>query len=267
MKQVETHHTSDSIAVPSPALGWADLMTSPWQRLRLELIVRTLKRHTPSVGHWLDYGCGDGSLLGRALAEGWSVVGIDRDPEMTQLASNRLSSLSKPERWVVHTGDLMSRPFADYRYEVVSAHNVLEYVEDRSSLVSQLGSTLTSSGVLSVVYANPAAVPITVAVRTSDPNKTMAALKRGRLRIGMPGESKEAAPIDEATLIATLADQGLALEGRYGVRIFNDLMTAEDVKSDPDWLAAALELELTACAVEPYRSIARHTHLVFRRTE
>ena len=180
------------------------------------------------------------------------------------MTTARLTRMASQDHWSTHSGDLDSVP-CDKAFDVVSAHNVLEYVEDRGSFVSALASKLATDGTLSLVFANAASVPITTAVRTSDPVRTRAALKDGMLRIGMKGESKEAAPINESDLVSRLAGEGVLLEAKYGLRIFNELMTSEDKKSDTAWFSEMIRLELDACDREPYRSIARHTHLVFRR--
>lgn len=90
--------------------------------------------------HVLDFGCANGSwtrLLAEMVGESGRVVGIDRDGALigeawksvaeTHLA-NRVSfhSLSKP--------DLSAVPYD--RYDVVTAFNVLSYIEDPSDTLS-----------------------------------------------------------------------------------------------------------------------------------
>ena len=52
---------------------------------------------------------------------------------------------------------------------------------------------------------------------------------------------------------------------RYGTRIANDLLTANDTKADPDFFAELLELELALCDQEPFVRVGSMYHLMATR--
>lgn len=255
----------DGSAFHGRADEYASLMDQPWHQLRMELIWSTLTRHLDKThGTWLDVGCGNGELGLRALEGGHSVTLVDREPEMCALAARRIKArFGTSKAWQVLESQLGNLPA--HQFAVVTAHNVLEYVPDRRGAIRELAGRVSPGGILSVVVANPMAVPFTIAVRTQDPRATRKALEEGGIRIGLSGVRKKVEPVHIEILDEELAERGMSRHGYYGLRIFNDVMTEEWRKSIPGWLDEMLATELLASDQEPYRSVARHLHLVYRR--
>jgi len=150
-------------------------------------------------------------------------------------------------------------------YDVVTAHNVLEYVADRTSFARALAGRSRPGGIVSLVVANPVAVPLTTAVRTQDPRALLSDLRGEGLRLGMPGKQVAAPPVDTTAVVDEIVAAGFTPVGFYGIRVFNEVMTDEHRKHGPGWLTDMVEAELLAAEREEYRAIARHHHLVLRR--
>lgn len=250
------------------ASDYATMMQAPWHQLRIELVWRTLAPFVRPRSSWLDVGCGDGSLALRAATAGHTVTVADVDPDMVAVATDVLRCAAPEGSWEPVVLDEPAEAALDEhagRYDVVTAHNVLEYTADRPGFARALAGRSRPGGIVSLVVANPAAVPLTTAVRTQDPRALLDDLRGEGLRLGMPGRYVAAPPVDTTAVIDELVAAGLTPVGFYGIRVFNEVMTDERRKHEPGWLADMVEAELLAAEREPYRAIARHHHLVLRR--
>jgi S-adenosylmethionine-dependent methyltransferase len=68
-----------------------------------------------------------------------------------------------------------------------------------------------------------------------------------------------------ASLQQWLQDVGLERVAHYGVRCVNDYILGNELKHQPAFLASLERLELALSGRDPFRQIARGTHLVARR--
>lgn len=68
-----------------------------------------------------------------------------------------------------------------------------------------------------------------------------------------------------ATLERWLHDAGLDVVAHYDVCCVNDYVPVNELKYDPSFMASLERLELALSSRDPYRQIARGTHLVARR--
>ena len=97
----------------------------------------------------LDVGCGPGfyvdELLERVGPAG-SVVGIDRSPQMLELAARRTEEHANVE---LHEADATSLPVADGSFDAVVSVQVLEYVPDIARALAEVGRALRPHAVRS----------------------------------------------------------------------------------------------------------------------
>lgn len=94
----------------------------------------------PSGGRVLDVGCGTGELALAARGAGHEVVAVEPDPEMAELAEERLGS-------VVVAG-LPDLPLADDGFDVVLAGFVLNHVDDPRAGARELARVAAPGGVV-----------------------------------------------------------------------------------------------------------------------
>ena len=118
--------------------GTPPLTVTAW--LRWDVVERLLPI---STGRVLDIGAGGGSL-GSLLAERYTYVGIEPDPESYEKARRRLGS----------RGQVVNSSFEQYEpdelFDLVCAFEVLEHVEDDASAVARWAAFLRPGGWLLV---------------------------------------------------------------------------------------------------------------------
>ena len=128
------------------ASDYAAMMREPWHQLRIELVWRTLEPFIPPRSKLLDVGCGDGSLALRAAGAGHSITIADIDPDMVAVATDALRGVASAGSWeplMLHEpAEAALGEHAEF-YDVVTAHNVLEYVADRTSFARALAGRST----------------------------------------------------------------------------------------------------------------------------
>jgi SAM-dependent methyltransferase len=101
---------------------------------KLEVIDGWLRRYGCRAGRILDAGCGEGVLVEKYTAEGWDIVGVDKN-----YAADR-----------VVEGSLTALPFSDGLFDTVMALDVLEHLYYNEQLVAlaELRRVLKPGGLL-----------------------------------------------------------------------------------------------------------------------
>jgi SAM-dependent methyltransferase len=107
----------------------------------LRHLVRSLSRYR-TTGRWLDIGCGSGTLLRAAGAEGWDATGTEIAPAVVD--AMRAHGLDA-RLGLTDELDLPSGGF-----DVVSAIEVLEHVPDPDALIAEATRLLRPGGALYV---------------------------------------------------------------------------------------------------------------------
>jgi SAM-dependent methyltransferase len=108
---------------------------------QLRRLVRSLARYR-TTGRWLDIGCGRGTLLRAAGAEGWEAVGTEIAPAVV----DSVRALGLDARLgLTQELDLPSGGF-----DVVSAIEVLEHVRDPDVLIAEAARLLRPGGAVCI---------------------------------------------------------------------------------------------------------------------
>jgi SAM-dependent methyltransferase len=97
----------------------------------------------------LEVGCGEGRVCRDLAARGHRVVGVDLSPAMVDFAAEADPA---GDYRVAHASDL---PFADGRFDVVVAYNVLMDVDDLAGAVAEANRVLEPGGRLCACVSHP----------------------------------------------------------------------------------------------------------------
>lgn len=116
-----------------------------WFVARRHLIVSLLDRHYPRDGRLaiLDIGCGTGAMLDE-LAPFGRVTGADFAPEALAFCRTR------GDKYPLARADVRRLPFADASFDVVTAMDIIEHINDDKAASSEIFRVLKPGGRLFV---------------------------------------------------------------------------------------------------------------------
>jgi SAM-dependent methyltransferase len=126
---------------------------------------------TPDEGHWLDVGCGPGLVARLAADTGFTVTGIDRDPQMVRTARRR--ARGRAITFEVGQVEDLGPEISD----VVSATSLLCTLPDPAAGLNRLWDAVRPGGTLLVVETTAAMTPAYVrTIASALPPRRRAAL-------------------------------------------------------------------------------------------
>jgi len=200
----------------------------------------------------LDFGSGTG-LTANHLAARNEVTAVEPSAEM-------LAQRYREHEYQQIHGGIGDLP--DEQFDLVTCHNVLEFVDDRERYLEELAKRVKPGGRLSILKHNMPGKALRQAVLYEDPAGALALLRDG----AASNPFGAIRVYDTQGLIGWAASRGFALERHCGVRAFYSMRDDNKGWGDPAQAEAALELERAAAEMEPYRSAAFYHHVVVRRT-
>lgn len=124
---------------------------SRWIRERafLDLVPDEMLPWRGPAGRALDVGCGNGDLMLRLEAVGWTCQGLEMDAAAAEVARERT-------RGEVHVGDVASLdPDATGRFDLVVLSHVFEHLPEPKEALAALKGLLAATGRLVLLYPNP----------------------------------------------------------------------------------------------------------------
>jgi 2-polyprenyl-6-hydroxyphenyl methylase / 3-demethylubiquinone-9 3-methyltransferase len=110
---------------------------APW-------VLEKIEKYFPDTNNtaFLDVGCGAGFLGNKMAAAGFKVTGLDISAESIQVAKDYDDT--KTAKYLV--GDAYQLPFEDKSFDVVSAMDFLEHVEDPARSIREISRVLKPNG-------------------------------------------------------------------------------------------------------------------------
>jgi 2-polyprenyl-3-methyl-5-hydroxy-6-metoxy-1,4-benzoquinol methylase len=149
--------------IDRPEIRFHDEISSTWEtlhqsrtfRARTAAMFDLLGKADLSGQHWLDAGCGTGTLSRLLAARGCDVTGVDASPEMIALARCRPTDGTRAGRLTFQQiPTIASLPFADHAFDGVLCASVLEYVPDVTQCLAEVHRVLRPGGLLLVSIPN-----------------------------------------------------------------------------------------------------------------
>ena len=207
----------------------------------------------------LDAGGGQGQVAMDLARLGHRVDLCDISANMLALARERAAAEGIENRVRLIHDSIQNRCNQCGRdsFDVVVCHAVLEWVAEPQDLLELLQRVLKPGGYLSLTFYNVNGIILKNLLRTNFAK--ILADDYG----GYRGSLTPTWPRDPDEVMGWLAGRPLTLLRHSGIRCFHDYIL------DPEGRAKApedqLALELRLSTVEPFRSLGRYIHLLYRK--
>ncbi len=111
-------------------------------RLRIPWMMHEIQKHWTGPVSVVDFGCGAGMLTNALSQKGHRVSGIDLSEESLWIAKQKDTTQSVDYR----CANVYRTPFADASFDVVSAFDILEHVQEPNKLVEEAARVLKPGG-------------------------------------------------------------------------------------------------------------------------
>ena len=199
----------------------------------------------------LDFGSGEG-ITAAHYSENNSVIAIEPSEEM-------LLKAWRNDKYVQIAGDISAlAEFESDSFDLIICHNVLEYIDDKKTAITEMSRLLKTGGTLSIVKHNRFGRVMQMAVLLNDINrandlldgKNSTASKFGCIRYYEDDDNLK------------WCNQ-LKLKEVSGIRTFWGLQQNQTQHAFEEWQHRMEELELRVAKIDEFRKIAFFHHLIF----
>jgi SAM-dependent methyltransferase len=160
------------------AVDWEERYTKPAFRARLRAFEACLAGYDLHGQHWVDAGCGSGTMARYLVEAGARVLGVDAAEEMIVMARGLTSPdvasavASEDERGpqlrFEHIATIAHLPLANQSLDGILCSSVLEYVSNPAACLAEFARVLRPGGLLVVSVANRNSLVRRVQVRTHE---------------------------------------------------------------------------------------------------
>jgi S-adenosylmethionine-dependent methyltransferase len=253
--------------------------------VRLVVLLEDVLANIPSLRaggvRVLDAGGGSGRFALELARLGNEVVLADPSREMLDRAGSVIEAAGLTGRVrLVQAGIEDLEGLLDEQFEVIACHAVLNWVAEPKLALGRLARSLAPHGSLSLMFGGRAAWlfekilkgDLSGFLEDPDPDSLRAPhAQRVRLRrlSRLPsgwselGWGPHAAALPESAVRAWLADAGLVVRSKAGIRMFHDYLP--EAPSTAAELEDLVEVEKALRNTEPFASLAKLIHLVCSR--
>jgi len=232
--------------------NYRNMVEQPWGKMFYEQIFTQLELSADERLKILDFGAGF-CITSKHYAAEHDVTSIEPNEEM-------YSVRFEGDYTLITKGIEYLTMVEDNTYDVVICHNVLEYADDKDTILKELGRVLKPGGKLSIIKHNVFGRALASAVFGDDPKASLNLLS-GESEDSMFG-NRDVYPNEYLT---DFYEGTMTLEEVYGIRAFFGLSKNNEIKYTDEWYDAMLELENKASTMDEYRRIAFFNHLIFEK--
>lgn len=241
-------------------------MVLPWAKLKYKLVQANLAKHLgQNQMRILDAGGGNGLDCVPFAQQGHLVDIVDYSQEMLADVHNRVVQ-ENIQGWITtHQADINNIPdlFPDSQFDLILCHNVLQYLDDVSTLFHNFSKLLKPDGIISIVSINRYSTPYHAAFLDGNLSEALAQLDSRTTK----------AKIFDAVMTNYCADEikellenvGITPEGDYGIRCMCDYWGDNERKLDPVIFEQIERLEFALTDLHPYKLLARYFQVVARK--
>lgn len=222
-----------------------------WERLFKKIVWKQLGDIKDKV--ILDFGSGEG-ITSDHFAEYNRVVAVEPWEDMLKDAWR-----NHDYRQLVGDVNALSE-FEDNSFDMIICHNVLEYIDDKASVVQELTRVLKPGGFISLVKHNRNGRVMQMAVLLDDFEKANSLLDGGDSAASKFGAIRY---YEDSDVIRWHPD--LFIDKIYGIRTFWDLQQNQEKHPDEEWQEKMMQLEMRVSEMKDFINIAFFHHLLIKK--
>ena len=238
---------------------WVERLGNLRNTIRQEVIARQLADHVRPGMSVLDVGCGQGTQGLRLAQQDCVVTGVDPSADLLGRFAAGAAAADVTVELFRGTLDDLGALLGDRRFDLVCAHGVLMYLDDRTAAVTQLADRLADGDSrLSITVRNGHALAMRPGLRGDWDDAIAAFGTQGY--VNEIGVNARADRLEDVTADLELA--GMEVLCWSGVRVFNDAISPDTEPPRGQELERLLEAEDIAGRRDPYRWLASQLHIV-----
>lgn len=230
------------------------MVEQPWGKMFYELIFRQLNIPEEKRLKILDFGAGF-CITTDHYAKFHDVTALEPSDEMRSLR------VKNSDYTLIGQGLDCLKEMESDSFDVIFCHNVLEYADDKESILKELVRVLRPSGMLSIVKHNLYGRVMANAVLSDDPKSALELLKNDESENSMFGKRD----VYSNEWLTDCLEDSMIADKTYALRVFFGLSSNNEIKYTEDWYRDMLELEKKAYSIEEYIKVAFFNHLVFKK--
>ncbi len=233
---------------------YRNMVEQPWGKMFYELIFRQLNIPEEKRLKILDFGAGF-CITTDHYAKFHDVTALEPSDEMRSLR------VKNSDYTLIGQGLDCLKEMESDSFDVIFCHNVLEYADDKESILKELVRVLRPSGMLSIVKHNLYGRVMANAVLSDDPKSALELLKNDESENSMFGKRD----VYSNEWLTDCLEDSMIADKTYALRVFFGLSSNNEIKYTEDWYRDMLELETKAYSIEEYIKVAFFNHLVFKK--
>ncbi|KAF1079505.1 MAG: tRNA uridine 5-oxyacetic acid(34) methyltransferase [Candidatus Rifleibacterium amylolyticum] len=232
-------------------------------KVRLAMLEFDMSRSLPELAEQsklqiLDAGGGMGQIARWLAGMGHQITLCDLSSEMLALAERENLSAGLHESITLLHSPIQELPrhLSGRSFDLVLLHGVIEWMADPAEAITAVAPMLKHGGAMSLLFFNRNKLFLKWGIN-------------GQIESALAGRPRKAQKLTPTTLIAEpelrrmLAENGLELVSKAGIRIFHRFFTRQQTAVVA--IEDAITLEKRYCYEEPFASLGEHTHFILRK--
>ncbi len=264
---------ADSEYFQSGADKYAAYLETPEGRLRCDLAFANLQDFLPLPQtrrslRALDLGCGTGAAAVRLARLGIDITLLDSAPAMLDIAKRAAREAGVNGKIALKHGDAaqVANLFPGGSFDIVLCHNILEYVDDPSAVLSAAGLVMrcdsTGIGVLSILVRNRAGEVLKAGIEAGDLGAAESNLTAVWGHESLFGGRVRLFTLDSLQVMAKGAS--LAVAAERGVRVISDYLPPQVSRREE--YERIFELERKLGSRPEFAAVARYIQIIARHS-
>ena len=239
--------------MPTPIENYRNVVEQPWGKIFYDIIYRQLEFSNDRRLKILDFGAGF-CITAKHFAKNHDVTALEPNEEMYRLR------FKSDDYTLITQGIEYLKAVEENSYDVVLCHNVLEYVDNKDEILSELKRVLKPGGKLSIIKHNLYGRVFGCAVLTDTPKAALDLLDE-KPEDSMFGNRD----VYNNEYLTDFLGDDMTLSEVFGIRAFYGLSSNNEIKFTDEWYNSMLELETRVGAIDDFKKVSFFNHLIFEK--